>query len=349
MTSCYECAGTGECPSCHGTGVGLTQKCIICSGSGACQACNPRGLVAPTVNTPRAELTRQYRWVVYCVTFLLVCFAGLHRMGGLDSKPRSQIKQLTSECDSGSGLSCTELGRMFAKGETVRKDDAVASKLYAKACSLRDAVGCFNLASRAATGQGLPKKPDQAAALYAASCGLNYSEGCLKAAEMYSQGTEGTQQDSKKALELYRLGCVEGNQRSCSASQGQTPSQTAPKNLRSTSTNRYQLPPSKLVFTKPATPTTSVPSLVVDPKRQAELRELAQSADQSSIWTGYPNCNAILNSLPITPTPASLDAVDYVHCGESLEVLSKDNKFYLVRTKRSIFGYVVTSAVSPTP
>lgn len=230
MASCYQCAGTGECQSCHGTGVGLTQKCIICSGSGACQACNPGGMVAPTLNTPRAEMTRRYRWVVYCAMFLLTCFVGLTRVGNLNPKPSSQIKQLASDCDSGSGLSCTELGRIFAKGETVRKDDAVASKLYAKACSLREAVGCFNLASRAVAGQGLPKKPDQAAALYAASCGLNYSEGCLKAAEMYSQGIGGIRQDSKKALELYRLGCAEGNQRSCSAIQSEAPSQKAPQN-----------------------------------------------------------------------------------------------------------------------
>ena len=85
MTRCYECGGTGECPSCHGTGVGLTQKCIICRGSGACQACNPGGLVAPTVNTPRAAITRNYRWVVYGLGFLIACLGSMYRVGPRNS------------------------------------------------------------------------------------------------------------------------------------------------------------------------------------------------------------------------------------------------------------------------
>jgi len=171
MARCYECGGTGECPSCHGAGVGLTQRCIICGGSGACQACNPGGLVAPTVNTPRAEITRNYRWVAYGLGFLIACLGSIYRSGTQNSghQATEHVTRLTAECDSGSGLSCTELGRMFAKGETVRKDDVIAAKLYAKACALREAVGCFNLASRVAIGKGLPKKLDQAVALYAAS------------------------------------------------------------------------------------------------------------------------------------------------------------------------------------
>lgn len=342
MSSCYECGGTGECPSCHGTGVGLTQKCIICRGAGACQACNPGGLVAPTVNTSKAQWTRRYRRVAYAITFLLVCFAGLHRMGTRNQTP-NQIKQLATDCDSGSAASCTELGRIFSNGENVPKNDALASRLYAKACSMREAVACFNLASRNAAGRGLPKQPNQAAALYALSCHLDYSDGCVKAAEMYSHGTDGIAQDPNKAFELYGLGCAHGNQQSCSMARSRIPIQKPVANLPSTSANKYQLPSTpKLASAKPAR------AFVVEPQRQAELRQLAQSVDQRSIWTGYPNCNVILNFLTVTPSPASLDTVDSVPCGESLEVLRNENKFYLVRTRRSILGYVVANAVSST-
>jgi hypothetical protein len=61
MTSCYECGGTGECPSCHGVGQGLTSKCVVCGGSGACQNCNPRGNVAATVTAPGSDLRRNLR------------------------------------------------------------------------------------------------------------------------------------------------------------------------------------------------------------------------------------------------------------------------------------------------
>ena len=61
MTSCYECGGTGECPSCHGVGQGLTSKCVICGGTGACQNCNPSGNVAKTATSPGSDLRRYLR------------------------------------------------------------------------------------------------------------------------------------------------------------------------------------------------------------------------------------------------------------------------------------------------
>jgi uncharacterized RDD family membrane protein YckC len=88
------------------------------------------------------------------------------------------------------------------------------------------------------------------------------------------------------------------------------------------------------------------PQVEVDVVRQAELEQLAQAVDRNSMWTGYPNCKVILNVLEVTPTPASLKSIDKIPCGESLDIIRSEDKFYLVRTKRSILGYVVANAVS---
>lgn len=90
------------------------------------------------------------------------------------------------------------------------------------------------------------------------------------------------------------------------------------------------------------------PQVEVDVVRQAELERFAQAADRNSMWTGYPNCKVILNVLEVTPTPASLKSIDKIPCGESLDIIRREDKFYLVRTKRSILGYVVANAVSPS-
>jgi len=167
---------------------------------------------------------------------------------------------------------------------------------------------------------------------------------------MYSEGTEGVPQNAKKALELYRVGCSEGNQQSCSVIQGQVPTETAAQFPLSTSGSRYQLPSTpKPAFANPAPHPSPIPAVVVDPHRQAELQQMAESIDRSSIWAGYPNCKVLLHFLPIAPSTSSLDAVDNVPCGESLEVLRQENKFYLVRAKRGILGYVPATAISSTP
>jgi hypothetical protein len=78
MTDCYECGGTGECPSCHGVGHGLTSKCVICNGSGACQACNAGANVAATVNSPGADLRRNFRILLFILLPLLYFFGKLY-------------------------------------------------------------------------------------------------------------------------------------------------------------------------------------------------------------------------------------------------------------------------------
>jgi hypothetical protein len=71
MSGCYECSGTGECPSCHGVGQGLTSKCVVCRGSGACQNCNPRGNVAATVTSPYSDFKRYLRVIGFSLVPIL--------------------------------------------------------------------------------------------------------------------------------------------------------------------------------------------------------------------------------------------------------------------------------------
>jgi TPR repeat protein len=209
-----------------------------------------------------------------------------------------------------------------------------------------EALACFNLGSRFADGRGVPIEMHRAAEFFESSCNLAYAEGCVKAAEIYSQGN-GVVKDEKEAAELYRLACFRGSQQACSrtpqsnVTQQNSMMQSSPPILP----NALQSRPS-LIPAKPKVPLAA--PVVADPVRQAELERVAQSIDKSLIWTGYPNCDVILSALAVTPTPASLEAIDNIPCGQSLEILRKDNKFYLVRTRRDILGYVVANAVSLT-
>ena len=107
-------------------------------------------------------------------------------------------------------------------------------------------------------------------------------------------------------------------------------------------------PSSNNLFSPNTSFAASVPAATqapIDAGRQAELEQLAQAADKSAIWTGYPNCGVVMESLEVTPTPASLSSIDKIQCGESFQILAKENQFYLVRTRRNILGYVVANAV----
>ncbi len=89
------------------------------------------------------------------------------------------------------------------------------------------------------------------------------------------------------------------------------------------------------------------PKIEIDPVRQAAMEQLARSLGKASVWTGHPNCAVILRVLDVFPTPASLKSIDSVPCGENLDILKQEGKFYLVRTKRNVLGYVVANGVSP--
>jgi hypothetical protein len=84
MSNCYECDRTGECPSCHGVGHGLTSKCVICIGTGACQQCNPRGNVANRINAAASNLRRNLRVLLFIaapIVYFLYRMYFKHRYG----------------------------------------------------------------------------------------------------------------------------------------------------------------------------------------------------------------------------------------------------------------------------
>ena len=52
------------------------------------------------------------------------------------------LPKLQKQCESGNGVSCNDLGVLYAKGQGVKQDYFQAKKYYEKACDLKVQKGC---------------------------------------------------------------------------------------------------------------------------------------------------------------------------------------------------------------
>ena len=123
-------------------------------------------------------------------------------------------RALLVACDEGAAEACTDLSRLYRRGEGVSKDDAQAAQLARRGCDGGDARGCTDLGFRYLRGQGVERDVERAVALIRRGCDGGNAEGCSEFGTLY-EGGEGIEQDLARAKELYKQGCEGGNTFGC--------------------------------------------------------------------------------------------------------------------------------------
>ncbi len=116
-------------------------------------------------------------------------------------------------CVAGEMLACTGLGRLYDSGNGVGQDSSKAEELYQKACSVSNAV-CNAVGETYKYGTDV--KPDYFKAMkyYGKACNARYAKSCKSLGEFYFQGW-GVEQDYAKAKEYYKKACDLGYQGAC--------------------------------------------------------------------------------------------------------------------------------------
>lgn len=102
------------------------------------------------------------------------------------------------------------LGKMYAEGEGVERDDVQAFNWYRKAAAEGDAKAIFNLALMYSDGRGVARDDAKAAFWYTKAAYYGYAEAQFNLALAYAEGT-GVKQDDKQAAYWYRKAADRGN------------------------------------------------------------------------------------------------------------------------------------------
>jgi hypothetical protein len=114
------------------------------------------------------------------------------------------------------GDACTELGVSYAQGAGgVGKDDALAARLFQRACDLGDASGCNYLGLAFQSGQGVPQDYERAMDWFGRACSGGFAEGCNNEGALYEHG-QGVPENLGDAQRLYTQACRHGSGLGCS-------------------------------------------------------------------------------------------------------------------------------------
>lgn len=117
---------------------------------------------------------------------------------------------LREKCNSGKGISCTQLGVDYFLSENYTE----SFKFNELACRLNNGAGCESIASMYLEALGTKQDYDKALKFYKKSCNLNYALGCVGAGSMYLHGT-GADQNLSIAINYYKKSCELGYKSSC--------------------------------------------------------------------------------------------------------------------------------------
>jgi len=118
-------------------------------------------------------------------------------------------------CDNDNASSCWELGLMFEKGRGGPEDEARAYATFVKGCAGDHTLSCARGANMLRKGEGTKADPVRAMKHLAQLCADKESaSACSSEAWGWREGT-GVEQDTAKALSLYRRACNAGYGHGC--------------------------------------------------------------------------------------------------------------------------------------
>jgi hypothetical protein len=121
---------------------------------------------------------------------------------------------LEKACNYGYMPSCTHLGNIHATPIVAEEDFTKAAEFYEKACAAGEQNACSALAQLYFVGQGVEQDHKKSAALSEQACAHNYASACNILGTQYTNG-DGVQQSNDKALELFKKACELKNEASC--------------------------------------------------------------------------------------------------------------------------------------
>ncbi|MFN9613728.1 MAG: tetratricopeptide repeat protein, partial [Hyphomonadaceae bacterium] len=116
--------------------------------------------------------------------------------------------------DLGAGGSCVTLGLSYKFGKGTAVDQVRSSKLYERACHLKEFQGCTFLGRNYQTGEGVAQDFTRANALFKLSCNGGDLGGCTALGTSYLRGI-GTPADIHEAAVLLNGACDRGNMLGC--------------------------------------------------------------------------------------------------------------------------------------
>jgi serine/threonine-protein kinase len=122
-------------------------------------------------------------------------------------------------CDGEGWFACDDLGRAYQAGRGVTRDESMARTLYRKACDGGAAVGCVDLGLTLVRGVGGPVDEAGAVPLFQRACDGGNIVGCGNLGTAYARGTA-VPRDDARAVALYQRACDGGGAPSCAALAG---------------------------------------------------------------------------------------------------------------------------------
>jgi TPR repeat protein len=122
---------------------------------------------------------------------------------------------LERACAGGDGVSCGNLGAVYAVGKGgVAKDDAKALATWKKGCELRSGHACMSIGNRYREGRGVARDLRVATGYLEKSCTLGSPDGCLYMGTLLEDAGTDT---PARVRQLYERGCKLGSAWACLA------------------------------------------------------------------------------------------------------------------------------------
>ncbi len=131
----------------------------------------------------------------------------------VDTRPAAAAAAYAQACDRGLPAACVELGRSYAEGRGVDRDDARAASLFGPACAAGHPYACAALAVLVAEGRA-PGTPADAAQLFEQACEAGDPFGCNGLGVLAQDGT-GMPTDTVRAAWLFHRACAGGKDYGC--------------------------------------------------------------------------------------------------------------------------------------
>ena len=109
---------------------------------------------------------------------ILTIVLWLIALGTVNVASAETPQELTTQCQRGNAIACSNLGYAYEMGNGVTQDDFKAVELYRKACDGKSATGCSNLGLMYANGTGVKQSVEDALTFYGRACDLKEKLGC---------------------------------------------------------------------------------------------------------------------------------------------------------------------------
>lgn len=123
-------------------------------------------------------------------------------------------RQMEVLCDARTPIACRGLGQLYAAGDGLRQDNALAVGAFESACSGGDGFACVFLAYMLREGQGAPKDMPRAFELLTSTCRRGLASACNSLGYWYVRGNF-VAQDHERAFELFLSACRQGELNAC--------------------------------------------------------------------------------------------------------------------------------------